>query len=113
MAAFLIDNGDPLPGDPALGIEERDRLRERLATANAGEACRCGTCPSIQLIGDASPSRDIGLRTVLSAEIPAATLLLFVDRGQLRYLELAPHGDEPFAEFPALASSPDTKESEA
>lgn len=106
IATFLIDNGDPLPGDPALGSDERAGLRGRLATAHAGEACSCGTCPSIQLIDDAAPSADGELRTVLSADIPGATLLLFIDRGQLSYLELAPHADKPFAKFPVLASSP-------
>lgn len=112
IAEFMIDNGDPSSGDAALGIDERARLRGRLDTAHAGETCTCGACPSIQLIDGASLSVDTELQTVLSADIPGATLLLFIDRGQLSYLELAPHGDEPFAEFPPLASAPGSSRQE-
>ncbi|WP_281270256.1 hypothetical protein [Cryobacterium soli] len=40
---------------------------------------------------------------MLSAAHPDATLLLFVDNDRLSYLELAPHGDDAFSEFPLAA----------
>lgn len=101
----MIDNGEPLPGDAVLDADARERLHERLDAVRAGRPCACGTCPSIELIDEAGQSSDVELRTVLSAETEGGTLLLFVSEGQLSYLELAPHGDEPFAEFPVTAPS--------
>jgi hypothetical protein len=39
---------------------------------------------------------------VLSASHPDASLMLFIDGDRLSYLELAPHGDRPFPEFPPV-----------
>lgn len=102
MARFMIDTGEPMPGDPPLDEDARTRLHGRLASVRAGDPCACGTCPSVQLLDEARPTPGEDLRTVLTAPMRDATVLLFVSEGRLSYLELAPHGDEPFAEFPEV-----------
>jgi hypothetical protein len=102
VLAFLLEHGATFADDQPVTIEQRSRWRARLADVRAGAPCGCGTCPSIVLEDAGGSVPDSGRRVVLSAGHPDASLLLFVDADRLSYLELAPHGDDVFAEFPPV-----------
>lgn len=104
VLAFMVDSAQTFAGDPPVLEEDRGRWRAQLVRAHAGRACGCGSCPSIEI--ETGPDTNVatatGHRIVLTAAHPDATLLLFVDDDRLSCLELAPHGDEAFAEFPLV-----------
>lgn len=106
----MIERGEPVdPADPVVDADRRTWL-QRVPVTMAGARCTCGTCPSIELVTGGSsagdpprrggPSAGDRPRRVLSAHVPGALLLLFVDGGVPSYLELAPIADTHFAEFP-------------
>lgn len=70
------------------------------------EVCGCGQCPSISLTADQSPaSCGDGGRTVVTAFLEDAVVILFVDGGVPTYLELAPLDDTTvYTEFPAASA---------
>jgi hypothetical protein len=102
LLAFMIEYGEPVPDDAPVSVEDRRRWQAQLPGARAGSGCGCGTCPSITVEDEHGRAPVGGRRVVLSTGHPDATLLLFVDGDRLSYLELAPHGDEPFPEFPPV-----------
>ncbi|ANP73512.1 hypothetical protein [Cryobacterium arcticum] len=104
VLAFMVDKAQTFPGDPPALDEDRGRWRAQLGEARAGGSCGCGSCPSIEI--ETGPDTNVATATahriVLTTAHPDATLLLFVDDDRLSYLELAPHGDEAFVEFPLV-----------
>ena len=103
LLAFVVEHAGPFADDPPVSYEPRQRWLAQVATARAGDRCDCGTCPSITIEDEHGRTPENGRRVVLSASHPDASLLLFIDGDRLSYLELAPHGDEPFPEFPPVA----------
>jgi len=96
----MVESAGTFADDPPVSSEARRRWRKQIGDARAGKRCECGQCPSIEIeIGDGRTPTG-GDRVVLEASNPSASLLLFIDGGRLSYLELAPHGDERFDEFP-------------
>ena len=106
VLAFMVDSAHTFAGDPPVREEDRGRWRAQLAGAHAGRACGCGSCPSIEIETGADVATASGHRVVLNAAHPGATLLLVIDDDRLSYLELAPHGDKAFSEFPVVAQLP-------
>lgn len=102
VVGFLLDAASPLAGEGSLTADRRDQLRESLVSARAGKPCPCGACPSIEIEDRAGATSQGGKRVVLSAAVPNASVLLFIDGGRLSYLELAPHDNEPVREFPPV-----------
>ena len=101
VLAFMIDHATCSYPDEGVEDADRGRWRAQLATTRVGGRCGCGSCPSIELTSTAGVSPQMtGSRVVLEAQADEAFLLLFIDDDQLSYLELAPMGDWPFAEFP-------------
>ena len=100
---FMIDSAVPMGDDEPVSPESRNRLRQDLRSARAGERCACGACPSIVLEDQDGTTPESGERVVLSASAPNALVLLFIDGGRLSYLELAPLDDEHVHEFPLVA----------
>ncbi|WP_146067441.1 hypothetical protein [Arthrobacter sp. SX1312] len=100
---YMLDAAVPLEGDEPVSRQIRQRLRQDLHSARAGERCACGDCPSIVIEDQDGITPETGQRVVLSAAAPNASVLLFIDGGRLSYLELAPHDDEPVHEFPPVA----------
>lgn len=47
---FLLDAAAPLAGEGSLTSEGRDRLRQSLHSARAGQRCSCEECPPSRLI---------------------------------------------------------------
>ena len=62
-----------------------------------------GIWASIDLEDQRGQTPEGGDRIVLSAHHSTASLLLFIDDDQLSYLELAPHDDEAWDQFPPVA----------
>jgi hypothetical protein len=103
LLAFMVENARVFADDPPVSFEARQRWQAQLPGARAGSPCGCGSCPSIAIEDEHGRTPDGGRRVVLSAGHPDATLLLFIDGDRLSYLELAPHGDDAFPEFPPVA----------
>jgi hypothetical protein len=103
MLAFMVENGTSCADDPPVSVAARQRWRAQAGAARAGSPCGCGTCPSITIEDEHGRTPERGRRVVLSASHPDASLMLFIDGDRLSYLELAPHGDRPFPEFPPVA----------
>lgn len=73
----------------------------QIAAVQAGAACGCGTCPSIELLAGSESGTE---RLVIGSAAPGALLLLFVDGGRPSHLELAPVDDDVrFSEFPPMS----------
>ena len=104
VLTIMVESAEPFAGDPAPTFEERARWRSQLAGAHAGTPCGCGTCPSIELTDENGITPSGGNRVVLEGATPGASLLLFIDGDRLSYLELAPHGDDVFTEFPLVST---------
>jgi hypothetical protein len=103
LVVFLVENGTPLADDPPVSPEARRRWRAQASAALAGSPCGCGTCPSVALEDANGPIPHGGGGVVLCARHPDASLMLIIEGDRLSYLELAPHGDRPFPEFPPVA----------
>lgn len=73
-------------------VTDTDRARwlKQVPSTAAGATCTCGTCPSIELIHSGAASPTPALTVVLQAYADDALLLLFIEKGHLSYLELAP-----------------------
>lgn len=82
---------------------DRKRWLHQVPDVLAGPECGCGTCPSIGLEDQHGPIPAIEPRVVLTAALPDALLLLFIDDDRLSYLELAPTEEHPITAFPAPA----------
>ncbi len=97
----MIDRAPCFDADVRVEHADRTRWRKQLATTRAGRPCGCGQCPSMELTGvtGATPQMT-SRRVVLEAAANDAMLLLFIDDDQLSYLELAPTGEQTFADFP-------------
>ena len=104
VLAFMVENAGVFADDPPVSFEARQRWLSQVSGARAGSPCGCGTCPSIAIEDEHGRTPDSGRRVVLSAGHPDASLLLFIDGDRLSYLELAPHGDDVFPEFPPVAA---------
>ncbi len=78
--------------DVTIGVPETSRQRwlAEVANTRVGDRCGCGECPSIELEDVVRGAPSIKrYRFVLSAATTDALILLFIDDGQLCYLELA------------------------
>ncbi|GAA1112788.1 hypothetical protein GCM10009650_15190 [Nesterenkonia jeotgali] len=99
---FMIENALPSGGDQPVPAASRERWRRSIPATLAGPGCVCDACPSIELEDGRGRTSKGGRSVVLSAEHPEASLLLFIDDDRLSYLELAPHGEDAWDQFPAV-----------
>ncbi len=102
MVSRAGDRTMPDPIDP----DQRQYWLTQIPTTRAGRSCACGMCPTIDLEDESGHTPPAAAsRIVLSASVPGALLLLFIDDNRLSSLELAPTDpDSRFAEFPPADS---------
>lgn len=90
----LITQGTCLDDDVIVTDDDRARWLAQVPQTQAGRACGCGNCPSIELTDPAGATPDMhDSRVVLAASTAGALLLLFLDDDRLSYLELAPQDE--------------------
>ncbi|WP_430647485.1 hypothetical protein [Agromyces sp. GXS1127] len=101
VIAAMLERAPAVGPDAHVSDADRNRWADQLPVTWAGEACSCGTCPSINLTDSSGrPSDSWQSRTILEAACDDGWLFLFIHDDRLSYLELAPISDDGRAEFP-------------